>query len=153
MSVSENLTFVCNALTAAYLQTTYRVSGAREPVDIRIGIRSSALDKLLEDSWVSEWAFVTASNPGSRACPERENARRNAGLEQMLREAGLPYIQGIGVPDEPGWRAEQSYLVLGITKPGAVAMAKRWGQRACVWGSLRAAPELVWVERGSVATS
>ncbi len=146
MVAGESLTAARKSLEAAYLQTTYRVSSATGPVDIRIGIRNGSLDRLLEAHQVREWAFVTASNPGSRASPEHENARRNAELEQVLREAGLQYLHGSGVPDESGWQPERSYLVLGITKPDAIAMAKRWGQCAIVWGTFGNAPELVWID-------
>ncbi len=146
MTLSEGRTQAREILEAAYRQTTYRVSGASGPVDIRIGIRNGSLDRLLEAHQVREWAFVTASNPGSRASPEHENARRNAELEQVLREAGLQYLHGSGVPDESGWQPERSYLVLGITNADAMAMAKRWGQRAIVWGSLGNAPKLAWTD-------
>ena len=142
----KNLTAARESLETAYLQTTYRVSSAGGPVDIRIGIRNGALDRLLDAYQVRDWAFVTASNPGSRVQPEHENARRNAELEQALRESGLQCLPGCGVPDEAGWHAERSYLVLGITKPDARALAKRWGQRAIVCGASGTAPELVWID-------
>lgn len=122
-------------------------------MEIRIGIRNRALDQLLEWYQVREWAFVTASNPGSCALSESENACRNAGLAQALKEAGLPYLEAIGVPDTTGWEPEQSCLVLGITKSNAMAMAKHWGQRAIVWGVSGNPPELVWIDREGVASS
>lgn len=146
MLASENITTARERLEAAYLQTTYRVSTASGRVDIRVGVRNTALDRILDEQRVSEWVFVTASNPGSRALPEHENARRNAELEQMLRDEGRQYLHGNGVPDESRWQAECSYLVLGITKPDAIALAKRWRQRAIVCGTLEGAPELVWID-------
>jgi hypothetical protein len=144
MAVSDDPAAARASLEAAYLRTTYRVTGPSGPVDIRIGVHNSALDRLLETHQVREWAFVTASNPRSRACSQSENSRRNAGLEQDLQKAGLQYLPGSGVPDEPGWKAEHSFLVLGITKSVALAMAKRRGQVAIVWGTLGNAAELVW---------
>ena len=146
MVASENLTTARDSLEAAYLRTTYRISTANGPVDIRIGVRNTALDRILDEHRVSEWVFITASNPGSRAKPEHENACRNAELEQVLRETGWQYLQGSGVPDESGWQPECSYLVLGITKVDAIAIAKRWGQCAIVWGTLGSTPELVWID-------
>jgi hypothetical protein len=139
MVASENL-------EAAYLQTTYRVADASGPVGIRVGVRNAALDRILDRHRVSEWVFITASNPGSHALPEQENACRNAGLEQMLRDQRRQYLHGNGVPDESGWQAERSFLVLGITKREAIALAKRWHQRAIVCGTLESAPELVWID-------
>lgn len=144
MAVSEGPTAARTSLEAAYMQTTYRVAGANGPVAIRIGFHSDALDRLLDAHQVREWAFVTASNPGSRARSESENSRRNAGLEQDLQKAGLQYLPGSGVPDDSDWRAEHSFLVLGISESTALAMAKHRGQLAIVRGTLGNAAELVW---------
>ena len=146
MVANEDINTAREHLEAAYLKTTYRVSTANGEVDIRIGVRNTALDRILEEHRVSEWVFVTASNPGSRANSEYENARHNAELEQMLVEAGWQYVRGSGVPDEPGWQPESSYFVFGMTQPDAIALAKRWGQRAIVWGTRDSAPELVWID-------
>lgn len=136
--------FLSERLGNSYLQTTYRVNGADEIVDIRIGVRNDALDRLLETYKATEWVFVTASNPGSRLLPERENAKRNAVLVKTFEEAGLRFLGGVGVPDKTGWKPEQSYLVLGVSKSDAMAMASRWDQCAIVWGCLRNPPELLW---------
>jgi hypothetical protein len=145
MVASENLT-PRESLEAAYQRTTYRVSTANGPVDIRIGVCNTALDRVLDEHRVSEWIFVTASNPGSRAHSEYENARHNAELERILGDAGWQYLHASGVPDEPGWQPERSFFVFGMTKSDAIAIAKRWGQRAIVWGTRDSAPELVWID-------
>ena len=99
MVASENLTTPRESLEAAYQRTTYRISTANGPVDIRIGVRNTALDRILDQHRVSEWIFVTASNPESRVLPEYENARHNAELEQMLADEGWQYLHASGVPD------------------------------------------------------
>ena len=146
MVASEDLNAAREHLEAAYLKTTYRVSAANGEVDIRIGVRNTALDRFLEEHRVSEWVFVTASNPGSRANSEYENARHNAELEQMLGKGDWQYVHGSGVPDESGWQPESSYFVFGMTKSDAIAIAKRWGQAAIVCGARDSAPELVWID-------
>jgi len=133
-------------LEAAYRRTTYRVRTACGPIDIRIGVRNGALDRVLDEHQVSEWAFVTASNPGSRPNSDDDNARRNAELETVLRKGGRQFLPGSGVPDMSGWQPECSYLVLGVDKPDAIVMAKRWGQCAVVWGTRGGTPELVWAD-------
>ena len=138
--------FVSERLKNAYLQTTYRVNGTSEPVDLRIGVRNDALDQLLRTYLAREWAFVTASNPGSSILSKEQNGRRNTELVQALNEAGLHYLEGAGMPDTPGWEPEQSYLVLAITQRDAVAIAKRHGQCAIVCGFSGNPPELVWVD-------
>jgi len=145
MVTSENLTTARKRLEAAYRRTTYRVSTASGPVDIRIGVRNAALDRILDQHRISGWIVVTASNPGSRVLLEHENARRNAVLEQMLADAGWQYLLASGVPDEPGWQPERSFFVFGMTKPDAIAVAKRWDQCAIVSGARDSVSELVWV--------
>ncbi len=146
MVASENLTTARDSLEAAYLRTTYRISTVNGPVDIRIGVRNTALDRILDEHRVVEWIFDTASNPVSRAHSEYENARHNAELEQILGDAGWQYLHASGVPDEPGWQPECSFFVFGMTKSDAIAIAKRWGQRAIVWGTRDSAPGLVWID-------
>ena len=136
---------VSDALSSAYRQTTYRVAcSGSGPIDIRIGERNDALDRLLLASAASQWAFVSASNPQSRELSGPENARRNDALKRALTEAGWRYLDALGVPDNAGWQAEHSVLVLDITREAAIALARRWQQRAIVYGALNAAPELVW---------
>ena len=139
---------VREALRNAYLQTTYRVCVATnaEPVDIRIGVVSPALDRLLQAHQVCEWAFVTASNPRSQELADSDNAQRNDAMKQSLRDAGWRYLEAVGLPDHAGWRQEQSVLILGIGQHAAMALARRWQQNAIVCGKTGAPPELVWIE-------
>lgn len=133
------------ALADAYLHTTYRVLVADEPIDIRIGAVNPALERLLQAQQVQTWAFVTASNPLSRAFPEQDNARRNDALKRSLREAGWRYLEALGVPDQSGWEPEHSVLIQGIDRETAVALGRRWGQNAIVFGKAGEPPELVWI--------
>lgn len=133
-------------LKQAYLDTTYRVRAQYQLIDIRVGVENVALDQLLLIHGVSEWAFLTASNPGSRLLGYAQNRIRNVELEQSLRDADLHFLHGVGVPDLHGWPQERSYLVLGINRLEAVSIAMRWGQSAIVWGEAGAKPQLIEVE-------
>lgn len=132
------------ALREAYLQTTYRVVGAPEPVDIRIGHRSRALDRLLQENGVQNWAFVTASNPRSRRLPDRDNAKRNTEMKQSLQQGGWQMLDGMGLPCSPEWQPEHSVLILGIDRDAAMKVALRWEQNAIVCGTIGQPAELVW---------
>ena len=134
------------AIHHAYLHTTYRVVTTPEPVDIRIGQRNSALDRLLQANGVQRWAFVTASNPRSQAQTDEDNARRNDELKQSLDETGWRYLDGVGLPDGCGWQPEHSVLILGMGKRAAIALARRWGQNAIVCGIHGEPSELVWAD-------
>ena len=48
-------------LAAAFRAALYRILGPSGPIDLRIGRRSAALDRLLERAGVRCWAFLTAS--------------------------------------------------------------------------------------------
>ena len=134
------------ALQQAYLETIYRVAGEEQAIDIRIDQSNVALDALLQENEVRQWAFVTASNPRSRALSERDNARRNAEMKSSLKRAGWRTVDGVGLPLRPGWKPERSVLILGIDRDAAIALARRWEQNAIVCGSFAQPPELVWVE-------
>ena len=134
------------ALREAYLGTIYRVATTSDPVDIRIGARNPALDRLLQAKGVREWAFVSASNPQSRPLSEADNAQRNRLMKQTLHAAGWRTMDGVGLPARPGWQPEHSVLILGIGKATATSLARRWEQKAIVCGMLGEAPELVWVD-------
>jgi hypothetical protein len=83
------------AIESAYRATDYRVDDPAGRFVIRVGEPSPEADRLLMLHQQSEWAFVTAYNPGSKPQPDEENARRMAELETVLR-AGWPYYSGAG---------------------------------------------------------
>ncbi|MGD8476217.1 MAG: DUF3293 domain-containing protein [Burkholderiales bacterium] len=136
---------VAKALQAAYLKTVYRVLGAAEPIDIRIGRCSPGLDRLLSQNGVTQWAFLTAANPRSQPLPDAENAQRNADMKRVLHEQGWYTLDAVGLPDDGAWQPEQSVLILGIDREAALEVARRWQQNAIVCGSIGQAAELAWV--------
>lgn len=130
-------------LTEAYLRTTYRVW--QPPIEIRIGQLCPAMDVLLAERGSESWAFVTAWNPGSRVLPADENAQRQAELEQIVESAHWSYIYGVGIGEDTTWPPEESLLVLGISAAEAVALGRRFGQNALVFGRQNEVPELWWL--------
>ena len=137
---------ITDALREAYLRTTYRVTTDGEVIDIRVNERSAPLDRLLQSHGVRDWAFITASNPRSRALPEEENARRNEAMKASLRRDGWTCLNASGVPEQPGWQPERSVLVLGMCRAAAAALATQWEQNAVLVGSLGQRAELVWTD-------
>ncbi len=134
------------ALRQAYLDTIYRVRREPQPIDICVGEANPALDELLELHGARQWAFVTASNPHSRALSDGDNAARNAELKCSLDVSGWRTLDGVGIPRRPGWQPEDSVLILGIDRDTAITLARRWQQKAIVYGMLGQVPELIWVE-------
>lgn len=128
------------ALDAAYRATTYRAG----KLAVRIGEPAPALDLLLADRGLDEWAYLTAHNPGSVALAPEENRARQKRL--LARVAGHPVLLGEAVADDAGdWAAEPSVLVLGIRREDALSLAREFGQNAIVCGQRGGAAELVWV--------
>lgn len=90
---------------------------------------------------MTTWAFITAWNPMSQPLPLQENRERAARLAAELGARAV--LAGLGVPDEPGWTPEESLLVLGIGIDDAVALARRYMQRAIVAGDYGGPARLV----------
>jgi hypothetical protein len=129
----------------AYHRTTYRVFEGDSEIDIRIGGAPPALDRLLANRGAATWAFVTAWNPGSNELPSAENRARQRELTDTVERHGWPALPGVGIGDDGAWPAEESLLVLGIPRDRALALARRFGQAAIVFGERGGVAELVSV--------
>lgn len=121
-------------ITKAYARTTFTARTPLGEVRIRVGETNALLDTLLDDSGQTEWAYITAWNPGSVRLDDGPNTQAQQALEKQVRELGLAFFAGHGVPDGPGWTPEPSLLVLGIGEADAVAIGRRYGQNAVVVG-------------------
>jgi len=133
------------ALEAAYRRTRYRVSIPRGgALDLRIGRRCPALDRWLRARACRQWAFVTASNPGSRPLPDWRNAARGRGLARAIAAAGFRVLPARGEPEQGGWRAEASLLVLGMPAARAVRLGRQFRQIAIVAGRRGGVAQLCW---------
>jgi hypothetical protein len=122
------------ALWDAYRRTTYVTYTDQGDIRINPGRRSAALDGLLNERRIHEWAYVTAYNPASRQLPAEDNVRRQQELVDAVRERGLPFLEGEGIGEDAGWPAEPSILILGIGSDDARALGRQFGQLAIVVG-------------------
>jgi len=121
-----------DALIAAFAAAEYVVDAGPEPIFVRPGRATPALDRLLDGR---QWAIITAHNPDGRMQSGRHNAAAHRRLEQYLHRlapaARLPACNRDPAgdwPDEPGW----------LLTPNDIAQAdraaRRFGQRAIVTG-------------------
>jgi hypothetical protein len=122
------------ALWAAYRRTTYMAHTSNGDISITPGRRSPALDGLLNERGVRDWAYVTAYNPASRPLAEEENIRRQQELVELVRDRGLAFLDGEGIGEDSRWPAEPSVLILGIESDDARALGRQFGQLAIVVG-------------------
>jgi len=132
---------VAPALLDAYHRTTYSAHPPGRLVTVRPGEPCASLDALLRPEQ-STWAHVTAWNPEGVVLPAKENARRQAELEQVVAEAGYLALPGWGCGDD-GHPPERGVLVLGIPHDEAVALGRRFAQLAVVVGVRGGVPRIL----------
>lgn len=125
-------------LIAVYRATVYRVGG----IDFRIDVAAPALDALLTTHDVAQAAFITAYNPFSEPRGNAENVAANARLAADLDAAGFSRMAGEGIDPSGQWQAEASFLVFGLSRPQAIALAKKYGQAGFVFLRRGFPPEL-----------
>lgn len=127
------------ALHKAYRATHYRVGGS---FTLRVGERSEELDRLLAERGLTEWAYLTAHNPGSVPLSAAKNRARQAAL--LARLAGRPIILGEAIAPDGDWEPEPSVLVLGLARDEAIEIARAFGQNAILAGGRSEPVQLVW---------
>ena len=131
-------------LGAAYLRTIYWVDARPEPIPLRVGDRSSQLDRMLVANRCRQWAFLTAWNPGSEIQSPLRNTARQRRLLRALQGNGYRWLPGLGDGDDGEWPAEPSLLVLGMPMHEAVRVGRHFGQNAVLVGKLGQCAMLVW---------
>ena len=127
------------SLRLKYLDTDYIISDD-PPLLMKIGEQSDDLRVLLGSMGVESAAFITAWNPRSEQLTDEENDDRQGVLLTDIEKIRLNYLVGYGQRED--WR-EYSYLVLGLDKDQATAMATRFEQNVYVWIGLAGIPELI----------
>jgi hypothetical protein len=92
----------------AYRKTTYEAAG----IEVRIGRRSPAMDRLLASYGVRQAVFITAYNRFSQAMPPGWNQRMQARLLWVLRRRQV-------LPANGSWRrwSEAHLVVFGDVRP------------------------------------
>lgn len=114
---------VSETLLRAYRAAEYVVFGDPQVV-VRIGAPAPQLGRA---------AFVTACNPEGKPQDDDTNRAAQAQLEARLEKGGWRYVRGEGRDPAGGWKAEPSFLVLGIPKDEAEALGRRFRQNAIVY--------------------
>jgi hypothetical protein len=145
----SNVSGARSDLDAAYRATRYIAESKHGDIVIRIDLPTPALDTMLAAHGCTEWAFISACNPGSQLLSASENAERHVQLLAAVKTLGLPWLSGHGVPDHPDWQPEISLLILGITKEQATKLAAHFDQNAIVYGSAGLPAKLCYVRGNS----
>jgi hypothetical protein len=128
----KNRLLLGRPLLEVYVETAYDVHLPGGTVSLRHGARAPALDALLAPE-ATEWAFLTAWNPGSRLLARPENERRQAVLVRSL-SGRYRLFHGEGRGDDGAWPPELSVLALGLPLAEALRVGRAWGQVAVLAG-------------------
>lgn len=123
-------------LERAYRGTSFEVDHPDGQFVIRIGEMSATLDAILQEKGETCWAYVTACNPRSAQLSSVANSERHSELRSYLLSLGFTIYPGKGVPSDPGWRPEASFLIVGITQDQAARIGVMLEQNAIVVGEV-----------------
>ena len=135
-------------LEKAYRNAEYVVFAESQHVVLRIGTPSAELDALLAAEGAASAAFITAANPRGEPRSDLENGVANAALQNFVTAAGYSHYWGEGRDPAGGW-SEPSFLVIGIQRANALALASLFEQLAFVYCERGGAPELVILSTGA----
>ena len=79
------------------------------------------------------WGIVSARNPMSRMLDNAAKERRDDELASILQREQIPRGPAEGRSPDGAWR-EPSRIILGVDRTRALELARRFEQRAVVWG-------------------
>lgn len=134
-------TKLSKTLINAYNTAHYRVTGP-PPFVLRLWKKSPELARLYKEHGYESAMYLTAYNPYSRKTDRNLNIRAHKHLKNELTQMKLPFFEGVGGDPSGHWKAEPSFLVLGVTPETAKEMALKYKQNAVVWINSDAVPEL-----------
>lgn len=120
------------SLARAFADAEYVLDVKDEPIVIRIGDATPALDRLVGNR---SWAVITAHNPDGRQCSDAMNTAAQTALEQCLDELRPASLLEVRNRDPAGhWPDEPAWLFTPESISEADRLAHRFGQRAIVTG-------------------
>ena len=126
-----------------YLNTTYSVFIEDKQYDIKIEqALPQKINRLISKDKTA--AILTAWNPRSQKLSEAENKTRNSALRSQLKEYTI--FNALGQGCDASWPAEESFLVIGISKEQAELVAVEFEQNAYIWFEFDQQASLVFTE-------
>ena len=126
----------------AYNTAHYRVTGP-PPFVLRIWKKSPELAALFKKLDVESAMYITAYNPKGKPTDRNLNIRAHKKLKAEIENLKAPLFDGVGGDPSGNWKAEPSFLVLGVTLESAREFAEKYGQDAVVWADSDAIPLLI----------
>ena len=126
-------------LLEAYKATCYEIIDPK--VAIYIGQENEVLQTFLKENEITNWCFITAWNPFSKALSLQENKELNMFLEADLD--GYSIFPGEGKDTIADWPPEISFFVGNITREQAIVLGEKYEQNGIVFGMVDELPELI----------
>lgn len=133
-----------NELAAVFRNATYIVSVPTGELHLHIGVRSPAMQRLLEDCSPPCAAIITAYNPNAIKQSHEANDAAQAQLLSRLHRQGFRHLTGHNCAPGGSGPVEPTAVVLGVTKNRAEQLGRDFGQAAIVYIE-SAEPQLLWL--------
>lgn len=141
----NGLSGITSELRESYTRAIYRVDFVSGPIFLRCGEPCPDIVDALTALGATQFAFLSAANPGSVVLSDADNERRHGWLVERLQALGRTAIPGESSAADGGWR-EASLLVPGLEREAAQALAREFGQVALLWGAVGGLVELLPAE-------
>jgi hypothetical protein len=117
-----------------YLDTIYFVFVDGKQYGVKIGEDNlPIIMQLFKNNNVSTAAILTAWNPRSEVIDFQQNKLRNNDLYNLIEEHNYLCFEALGKGKDLMWPAEEGYIIFGLNKEEAEAIAVKYEQNAYVW--------------------
>ena len=133
-------------LEIAYRATRYVLNLPEGACVLRVDQCSPRLAEWLQARKMHSFSVLTAFNPASRLLSPEENVRRQAVLLAQLEGAGRRVLTGRNLPENAAAFAEDSVCVFNLTLTEALAIGRKYGQNALLFGGESGIPRLCWID-------
>ncbi len=128
-------------LMQVFSEATYNILNSG--IYIQLNQINEELDDILEDYGVKEWVLITAWNPGGSRLPTKTNHNQQIELLKDLEDYKLLDTRGESL--DKSW-FEDGYLVLGLSKIDGIELAKKYKQKAILFGTSGKPAELLSID-------
>jgi hypothetical protein len=130
-------------LRAAYQAALYEFIAEERTYSLKVGEQNAEVADFLKSLNATGAAFITAYNPASLQLGQIHNTMANKALKSDLKDAKVSVFLGEGRDAAGAWPPESSFLVVGIARGQAEALARKYGQYAMLWIEADGAVSLV----------
>lgn len=127
-----------------YEKAIYMIS--RPSIELHVHEANTDLDVWLLDNNAMNYTIITAYNPNGKITDLQSNTKGQLELEEWLSKEKFRFTACLNLDPANIWPEEPSFLIFDIALADALALGKRFAQKAIVYGAIGMAPELKWVQ-------